>query len=180
MLGDSNVFLIGYRGTGKTTVARALAERLDIDWIDADDEVERRAGKTIAEIFAEDGEPSFREIEAEVVQELSRPLKTVVALGGGAVLREANRAAIRSNGIVIWLKASVDKIANRMATDEMTGSRRPNLTAAGGRHEIETVLAAREPIYRECATFEVDTECRTTGQVVDEIVRLLASHGNDK
>jgi shikimate kinase len=179
-IGEQTLFLIGYRGTGKTTVARALADRLGVDWFDADDEVERLAGKTIAEIFADDGEPAFREIEAQVVQELSHRRKTVVALGGGAVLRDANRVAIRSNGIVVWLAASVDTIADRMAADKATGSRRPNLTAVGGRAEIETVLAAREPIYRECATFEVDTEGQTTEQVVDEIVGLLASHGHDK
>src|SRR4030042_1459888 len=77
--------LIGYRGTGKTTVARLLAERLGWDWIDADDEIERRAGKSIAAIFADDGEPAFRDLEASVVAELSRWRRSIVALGGGAV-----------------------------------------------------------------------------------------------
>jgi shikimate kinase len=177
MPGQQIVFIIGYRGTGKTTFARALAERLGVDCFDADDEVERLAGRTIAEIFAEDGEPAFRELEAQVVQKLSRRPKTVVALGGGAVLREANRAAIRSNGIVVWLKASVDSIAKRLAADETTGSRRPNLTAAGGRREIESVLAAREPIYRECATFEVDTDHRSPTEIADQIVARIGNRG---
>jgi shikimate kinase len=190
MLGEQNVYLIGYRGTGKTTVARALAERLGCDWIDTDDEVERRAGKTIAEVFADDGEAAFRDLESQVVDSLCRPSSAgsgpqgerqrVVALGGGAVLRESNRASIEQSGVVVWLRASVDTIAQRVAADETTASRRPNLTRVGGRSEIEAVLAAREPIYRECATFEVNTDGQTTQQVVDEISRLLSSHDGNK
>lgn len=172
-LGDQSVFLIGYRGTGKTTVARGLAERLGFDWVDADDEVEHRAGKTIAAIFEEDGEAAFRDLEAEVVTALSHRRQTVVALGGGAILRDANRSAIFSSGIVVWLTATADTIAERLAADESTPSRRPNLAPGGGRREIETVLAAREPIYRECATFEVDTDGMTSSEVVDTIVKLL-------
>jgi shikimate kinase len=170
---QQSIFLIGYRGTGKSTIARLLAEQLKYDWIDADDEIERRAGKSIAAIFAEDGEAAFRELEAVVVADLCRSRKIVVALGGGAVMSEANRTAIRLAGIVIWLKASVETIANRMGADTTTASRRPNLTPAGGLNEIESVLATREPIYRACAMFEVDTEGRTPTEVVDEIVMLL-------
>jgi shikimate kinase len=173
-----SIILIGYRGTGKSTIARLLAERLGYDWIDADDEIEQRAGKSIAAIFAEDGEAAFRELEADVVAEICQLRKTVIALGGGAVMSEVNRTAIRLAGIVIWLKASVETIANRMAADETTASRRPNLTASGGLSEIDSVLATREPIYRGCATFEVDTEGRTPTDVVDEVVRLLDRHNN--
>jgi shikimate kinase len=175
---QQSVILIGYRGTGKSTIARLLAERLGYDRIDADDEIEQRAGKSIAAIFAEDGEAAFRALEAVVVADLCRLRKTVVALGGGAVMSEANRTAIRLAGIVIWLKASVETIASRMAADESTASRRPNLTAAGGLSEIETILATREPIYRACATSEVDSEGRTPTEIVDEVVRLLDRHNN--
>jgi shikimate kinase len=175
MLGERSLFLIGYRGTGKSTIARLLAERLGYDWVDADDEIEQQAGKSIAEIFADDGEAAFRELEADVVAELCRLRTTVVALGGGAVMSEANRTAIRSAGIVVWLKASVETIARRMAADAMSSSRRPNLTAAGGLSEIETVLAAREPIYRACATCEVDTEDKTPAEIVDQIAALIGN-----
>lgn len=173
-LGDQSIFLIGYRGTGKSTIARTLATRLGYDWIDADDEIERRAGKSIATMFADDGESAFRELESDVVADVCRLPRTVVALGGGAVMHEANRTALRLGGIVIWLAASAETLAKRLAADESTASRRPNLTASGGLTEIETVLAIREPIYRACATFEVDTEGKTPATIVDEIVDRLA------
>ena len=94
-----------------------------------------------------------------------------MALGGGAVLREENRRAIRAAGPVVWLTASVDTILERLAADPATASRRPNLTTAGGRAEIEALLATRTPIYRECATLVVDTEGKTRGRSGGEIAR---------
>jgi shikimate kinase len=179
--GDSPIFLIGYRGTGKTSVARELAARLGIDWVDADDIVERDAGKNIAAIFAEGGEAVFRDWEARAVAALSRPSteletgqrRAVIALGGGAVLREENRRVISGAGPVVWLTASVDTILERVAADSSTASRRPNLTTAGGRAEIESLLAVRTPLYRECATLVVDTESKTAAEVADEIAAHL-------
>ncbi len=170
---DQSVYLIGYRGSGKTTVARELARRLGFAYIDADDEIEERAGKSIAEIFADDGEAVFREIESEVVADLCLLRRTVVALGGGAIMSEVNRTEVRLAGTVVWLVASVSTIAERLAADESTRTRRPNLTAGGGLSEIETVLAMREPIYRACATFEIDTDGKTSEAVVDEIMAKL-------
>jgi shikimate kinase len=171
--GDAPIFLIGYRGTGKTSVARELAGRLAYDWIDADDVVEELTGKTIAAIFAKEGEAGFREWEAQAVTTLSRKRAMVVALGGGAVLREANRKAIRAAGPVVWLTASADTILERLASDSTTASRRPNLTVAGGRAEIETLLAIRTPLYRQCATLVVDTEGKTSAEVAEEIAANL-------
>jgi shikimate kinase len=171
---DESIFLIGYRGTGKSTVARELAARLGFDWIDADDEIERRAGKSIADIFADDGEPAFRALESNVVADLCCLQRTVVALGGGAVMSEANRTAVRLGGMVIWLRASVETLAKRMAADESTKSRRPNLTTCGGLSEIETILATREPIYRACAAFEVDTEGKSPAAIAEEILSRLS------
>jgi shikimate kinase len=170
---EAPIFLIGYRGTGKSTVARHLAQRLGYDSMDADEEVERRAGKSIAAIFADDGEAAFRDLESQLVDELSRLRRTVVALGGGAVLRDANRNAIRAAGPVVWLTAPVDAIAARLADDPATASRRPNLTKMGGREEVEAVLAERTPIYRQCATLTVDTVGKTCAQVADEIAANL-------
>lgn len=172
--GDKPIFLIGYRGTGKTTVARELAAWLGCDWLDADDLIEQAAGKTIAQIFADDGEPTFREIEAQAVASLCGKRRTVAALGGGAVLREANRQAIAATGgAVVWLTATVDTILNRVSTDKTTSARRPNLTTSGGRAEVEALLAQRMPLYRECATLVVDTEGKSATEVAEEIATRL-------
>jgi shikimate kinase len=172
-LGDRSIFLIGYRGTGKTAVAPLLASRFGFDCIDADDEIERRAGKSIGAIFAEEGERTFRDWESRVVAELAANRRTVVALGGGVVLREENRRAIAAAGPVVWLTATVDSIMQRIAGDESTASRRPNLTAVGGRIEVEKLLAERIPLYQACATFVVDTEGKSAAQVAEEIVMGL-------
>jgi shikimate kinase len=171
--GDAPIFLIGYRGTGKSTVARELAGRLGFDWADADLVIEQEAGKTIAKIFADEGEAGFRELEEKVTAALSRKRRTVVALGGGAVLREDNCRAIEGVGPVVWLTASVDTILERVAKDSTTASRRPNLTTGGGRAEIEELLALRTPRYRQCATLVVDTEDKTSAEVADEIAAKL-------
>jgi shikimate kinase len=167
------IFLIGYRGSGKTTVARLLAERLGFDWVDADDLIEQQAGKTIAQIFADEGQRAFRDLETVVAAELCRRQRTIAALGGGAVLSLATRTAIRAAGPVVWLTGRPHTLAQRLAEDETTASRRPNLTTAGGTAEIETLLAERTPLYRACATFAVDTEDKSPAQVVDEIVATL-------
>ena len=172
---DRPIFLIGYRGTGKSTVARELAVRLEWDGVDADVLIEKRAGKSIAAMFAEEGEAAFRDLESQVVRELAERPRTVVALGGGAVLRQENRRAIQAAGPVVWLTASVESILERLAADETTAGRRPNLTAAGGRAEIESLLAERTPLYRDCATLIVDTEGKTAAQVADEIKAALVT-----
>lgn len=166
------VFLIGYRGTGKSTVARLLALRLGCDWVDADVEIELRAGKSIAAIFADDGEPVFRDLESQVVAELARRQNSVVALGGGVVLRAENRRAI-AVGTVVWLKASAETILGRLARDPATSERRPNLTTQGGRDEVVKLLAEREPIYRGCADFQVDTDGKNPAEIADEILALI-------
>lgn len=170
---DAPIFLIGYRGTGKTTIASELASRLGYAWVDADDVTEARAGRTIAEIFAAQGEAAFRELEAETIASLVNRTGTVVGLGGGAILREANRQAICAAGPVVWLTAAVDTILARLAADPITAERRPNLTTTGGRAEIEKLLAERTPLYRECATLTVDTEGKSAAQVADEIAARL-------
>lgn len=172
-MSSSSVALIGYRGTGKTTVARLLASKLSYDWVDADVEVELQAGKSIATIFEESGEQAFRDLESQVVAELCQRERTVLALGGGAILREENRNWIAKCSKVVWLQATATTIAERVLGDSTTADRRPNLTNRGGLHEIEQLLAEREPIYRACATLEVDTEDRDPADIATEIVASL-------
>jgi shikimate kinase len=174
----NTIALIGYRGTGKTTVAQILALRLGYDWVDADVEVELALGMSITEFFEQSGEARFRELEAQVVAELCGREQTVLALGGGAVLREDNRQRLAECGMVAWLRASPATLGRRISHDPVSLKRRPNLTNYGGQTEIEALLAQREPIYRSCATLEVDTEDRTPEAVADEIVAALGRAGD--
>ena len=165
--------LIGYRATGKTTLARLLAQRIGCDWIDADVEIERRAGKSIAQIFAQDGEPAFRDLESRLIADLCRRQRLILAAGGGAPLRPESRQAMRTGGKVVWLKATPATIHARMSGDQTTAARRPNLTNQGGLEEIVQVLSGREPIYRQTAHLEVDTEGKMPEEIVEEILARL-------
>ncbi|MGB6044360.1 MAG: shikimate kinase [Pirellulales bacterium] len=168
-----NISLIGYRGTGKSTVAQQLALRLGWNWIDSDVEVELAAAKPIAAIFKDDGESAFRDQETAVIQHLATLDQQVFALGGGAVLRSQNRQLITAAGHVVWLRASPKVLHQRLSEDPVTRSQRPNLTTDGGFQEIVNVLAEREALYRECADIEVDTEGRDVAAVVTHILSQL-------
>lgn len=169
----ANVFLIGYRATGKSTVAQALAERLGRPWVDADVEIERRAGQTIAQLFHRHGEPTFRDWETAVVKDLAAQTGVVAALGGGAVLREENRCALAGRGVVVWLQASVPTIQRRLLADPKTTANRPSLTARGLAEEVEQVLAERTPIYAGCADCSVAVDDKSPAAIAAEIAALL-------
>jgi shikimate kinase len=168
-----NVVLIGYRGTGKTTVAQQLGLSLGWDWIDADVEIEMRAGRSIAAIFAEQGEPAFRDLESTVIAELVERQQVVIAAGGGVVARAENRQAIRRASQVVWLTATVESLVERIAADATTAARRPSLTSLGGESEIRRLLVEREPWYRECATLTIDTTDRAPAEIAAEIIERL-------
>ncbi len=166
------LFLVGYRGTGKTTVARLLAGRLGWDWVDADEALEARYGRTVRQIFADEGEAGFRDKEEAVLEELCRPERRVVATGGGVVLRQANRGRLRSVGRVVWLTADAPTIWGRLQRDPTTAERRPALTV-DGLAEVEELLRQREPLYRACADLAVDTAGRSPEEVVAAILSLV-------
>lgn len=167
------ITLIGYRGSGKSTVAQPLAARLGWPMVDADAEIERAAGKSIREIFASGGEPQFRDIERRVISELLQRDRLVLSAGGGAILDADTRRHMRAAGPVVWLRASVDTLLRRIAADQATAERRPNLTAAGGRREIEELLARREPLYREAATIVIETDDLPAAEIVERIWQAI-------
>ena len=165
-----NLILIGYRGTGKSTVGQLVAERLGYPFFDTDAEIERSEGRSIAQIFADEGEAPFRALEADMLDRLSRGPQCVLALGGGAAMRPGNRAKLKTRGRTAWLVARPETLWRRIIDDQAKGHRRPNLTAVGGLAEVVEVLARRLPVYRECADWVVDTEGRTPEDVAGEIV----------
>lgn len=166
------LFLIGYRGAGKTTVARLVADQLGWAWIDADALLEERAGRTIRQIFAEEGEGSFRDRESALLDEMCRLDNHVIATGGGVILREENRLRLK-RGAVVWLRAPADVLWQRMKTDITTAERRPNLTQ-GGLAEIEELLRVRTPLYEACQTFTVDAATLTPEQISQTVIQWMS------
>jgi shikimate kinase len=164
------ILLVGPRGSGKSTVGPELARRLGWGFADADELVETTAGKSIAAIFAAEGEPGFRDREAAALESLCAQARLVVATGGGAVLREASRDVMKRSGFVVWLTVSPDVAFERMTADPTTAGRRPNLTAAGGVAELRELIAARAPLYRAVADFTCDTAGRSPAEAAAAIL----------
>jgi shikimate kinase len=163
--------LIGYRGTGKSTVGRILAERLGRSFLDSDREIEARSGRSIRSIFAESGEPAFRDWEERTLAELTAGSPgAILASGGGAVLREANRRRLRGYGFVAWLTADPGELARRLEADRLGLAGRPALTTAGTLDEIVQVLAARSPLYAELADAVIPTDGKAPRDVAEAIL----------
>lgn len=170
-----SILLVGYRGSGKSTIGRKLADRLWQRFVDTDELIVRRAGKSIREIFEQDGEAAFREIEHQVLHEALLLEDHVVAAGGGAILREDNRQAIQAAGHrVIYLKCDPDVLAERIESDPATALNRPPLTAGRtSADEVAAVLADREPLYRQVMDAELDVTNLSAEDAVVYIVRML-------
>lgn len=173
-----SVVLLGYRGSGKTTVGKKLAARLWQSFVDTDALVTKAAGKTIAEIFATDGEPRFRDLEEQAVLDALALQDHVISLGGGAVLREATRDRLKASGRKrIYLRCDPQVLSQRIAADPHSATNRPTLTAGGASPsdvgEIERLLALREPLYRDVMTSELDVTNLSVDEAVVYIVRLM-------
>ncbi len=171
------ITLIGYRGTGKSTVGVQLAARLDWDFVDTDQEIEHTAGKSIAEIFAKDGESRFRDLERNELQRQLARENVIISAGGGAILDDQSRQRMSAAGPVVWLQASVETIVKRLQSDASTASSRPSLTDGGIFDEVSDVLLQREPLYAEAASLMISTNHRDIDSIVDEIITQLPADG---
>lgn len=164
-----NLYLIGYRGTGKTTLGRALSIQLKMDSVDMDDLLVENLGMTIPDIFKNKGEAFFRNEESRLLKELSVREDLVVSTGGGVIILPENREILRSSGTCVWLQASVEQIYQRIAGD----ANRPALTEHQSQlEEIRSMLNTREPWYRETAHLVLDTEKMGIQACVESIMKI--------
>lgn len=159
-----NVVLVGFMGAGKTAVGRALAERLGFELYDTDEMVVAEAGRSIAEVFAREGEQGFREREADAVLRACAGTGRVIACGGGAVLNLRNYGVLRGAGTVVYLRAAPDTLRERVGD----GRDRPMLAGDTGRR-FDALLAERAPVYESAADLLVDTDDRTPAEIAAEI-----------
>jgi shikimate kinase len=172
---QTNLVLIGYRATGKTSVGARLAALLHRPFVDLDQVLVREAGRSIADIVAQGGWAEFRRLEKELVARYAAIPGQVLAPGGGAVLDRDNVAALRENGIIIWLTADPDTIQARLAQDQPRDANRPSLTGSDTIREVTEVLNHRAPLYQAAAQIIVDTTNREVAQVVELVLEALKS-----
>ncbi|UYZ20744.1 shikimate kinase [Mesobacillus jeotgali] len=161
------IYLIGFMGSGKTTVSQELANKLEVPVYDTDQEIVHKAGKTINEIFAIDGEEGFRRMETEVLYSMPEA-DAVVATGGGIIGSEKNRLFLKEKVNVVFLHAEVRVIMDRLKDDDT----RP-LLRKDNREAAEKLYNSRLPLYRETATIEVDTSGKAVSRIVDEIIQRM-------
>ena len=165
-----NIVLIGYRGTGKSSVARAVAARIKVPCLDTDELVASAAEMSIAEVFEREGEAGFRQREAEAVTRAVKTAPAVISAGGGVVENEDSMRQLKDVGCVVWLTARPQILLERIEANGESPGSRPDLTPDGGLAEAERVLARRAPLYRRWADLEVSTESRSVKEAADEIV----------
>ena len=165
-----NIVLIGYRGAGKSAVGRRLAARLGRTLLSTDAEIVRRAHRTIPEIVAQDGWEYFRDLESTICRELAARDQLVIDTGGGAILRMQNVEALKENGALFWLTASVETIVKRIGGD----TQRPSLTGAKSFvDEIQDLLRERTPKYQAAADHVITTDDRSLDQLVETVLTLV-------
>ena len=166
---SGNIFLVGMMGAGKTTIGKALAQQMDKTFVDSDVEIQHRTGVTIPHIFDVEGEAGFRQREASVIQDLVQRDNLVLATGGGAVLSEQNRDALRGNGVVVYLKSTVHDLWQRTRHDR----NRPLLQVADPYAKLKELHALRDPIYSQVADLVVPTGKQSAHSLVMHLQQTL-------
>jgi len=165
----NNIFLIGPMGSGKTSLGRRIAPRFDLEFIDLDEELERRCGVEVAVIFDIEGEEGFRARERDLLAEIAAGRGRLVATGGGSVLDALNRSAIRDHGIAVWLRTTVEQQLARLERDK----RRPLLAAPDRDQRLRRMAAERDPIYAELADVVFTSKNRPLTQMADALERTI-------
>ena len=168
-----NIYLIGYRCTGKTTVGKLLAGHLEWDFIDTDDKIVEVAESSIKEIVDSQGWEIFRKMERDVIIKVSSNRSHVIATGGGVILDEENIRIMKQTGSVIWLKASAVTIQQRLSIDQTTQAYRPSLTQKGTIDEVRDTLKKRAPYYERAMNYGVETDEATVEDVCREILERI-------
>jgi shikimate kinase len=171
---DVNLYLVGFMGTGKTTVGRAVAHKLNFHLLDSDHEIERKQGKAIPEIFAQDGEPAFRQMEREFIEVGHAADRTVVSCGGGLVVQPGMLDLLRTKGVVVCLHASIDTILARTARHR----NRPLLDVENPEDRVRALFGQREPIYKQCGTV-ILTDSRPLHDIVNHVMRAWKRDAGD-
>jgi len=166
----TNIALIGFMGTGKTAVGKVLAERLDKEFVELDSLIEQKAGKTIPEIFNQDGEVAFRELEIGVTKEVAERENTVIACGGGVVLNGINIERLRKECIIVYLTASLGVILKRTSSDE---NERPLLKKPKKAGHIQELLRFRKPFYERAADIKIATSKLDINSTVEQIIKRV-------
>jgi len=166
----SNIALIGFMGTGKSAVGLEISKLLGNELVEIDDLIAERAGKSIPEIFSEDGEAAFRKLEMEAVAEASRRNSVVISCGGGAVLEPQNVTRLRRNSVIILLTASLEEILRRAAQD---GESRPLLNVSDREAKVRELLTFRYPIYIQAADYVIDTSGLDPEEIAETIISCL-------
>ena len=172
-----NIFLIGYRCTGKTSVGRSLAKSLGRPFLDADYELVKEQDLNISEIVRKKGWDVFREIESDIIKRVCALDDHVVATGGGAVLNDMNVKHMKRSGKLAWLKATPETIKKRILQDKNTKDFRPPLTSKGSVEEIRETLLNRNPFYKKAMDFDVDTDDIGIDEVCHAIIKKLKDKG---
>ncbi|MFZ1073854.1 MAG: shikimate kinase [Verrucomicrobiia bacterium] len=165
-----NLALIGFMGTGKTSVGRLVADQLRFDYLDTDELIQSRTGRSITDIFARDGEPAFRGLEQQVTGELSTREHTLIATGGGLPTKPENLASLKTHALVVCLWASPEKIWERVKNQ----THRPLLHGPEPQKKIRDLLAAREQFYRQ-ADVLINTDIRSVREVAQQVVHHFKS-----
>lgn len=164
-----NIVLMGFMGAGKTTIGKKLAKVLECEFIDTDEWIEKEQGRKISDIFAEDGETVFRDMETDLLKRLQNSEKRfVLSIGGGMPVREENRALLRNIGTVVYLKTSKDEIIRRVSGD----TNRPLLQGGALEEKVTNLMNAREQIYIGTAHVEVITDGKKPEEVVENIMNI--------